>query len=186
MNNFWMNTIIHRLKSGNQTQLFCFPYLGGYANSFLNLAKNIHKDIEVWSMNAPGHGGSNAAPITDISSLVDLYFYAMRIVLNENGSYYLFGHSMGAIVAYFLFQKITNLAFNVKPPNAIILSACNSPSYFLNKRYSLMSDGELMHQLISYGALSQTIMHEKSLLEYFLPVYRADFMILESAEIGRA
>ena len=67
-----MVNLFHHLKSSIKgKQIFCFPYLGGYANSFYDLAKNLSDDIDVWSLNLPGHGSSKCKPVESLEVLLD-------------------------------------------------------------------------------------------------------------------
>lgn len=173
--------VFYQLKTGKDQQLVCFPYLGGYINSFSELAKALNEKVEVWSANSPGHGGSASTPLQDIHSLVDLYFSELLKIIKSQCIF--FGHSMGGVVAYFLAQKIFAADDYPIKPRAIVLSACNTPSYFRNKNISGLVDSDLIKHLMTYGGIPDEILEEKSLLSYFLPVYRADFMILETAAL---
>lgn len=88
---------------------------------------------------------------------------------------------MGAIVAYFLLQKILFSEPRAIKPAALILSASLAPSYFSERQISGLTDHALLAHLQMYGGIPEEIIKEKSLIEYFLPTYRADFKILESA-----
>lgn len=170
--------VFYPLTQEGNTQLICFPYLGGHLNSFSNLANNL-KNVEVWSAIPPGHGGSSAPLLKNLDSLVNVYYREMKDIIEPNCI--LFGHSMGAIVAYFLLQKILQSTHPGNKPKAIILSACTTPAHFEGKYHSAMPDQELIAHLHAYGGIPDEVFKEKSLIEYFLPVYRADFMILEQA-----
>ncbi len=160
-------------------QIICFPYLGGYANSFIDFANKLDKNIEVWAANPPGHGGNDLEAIQDIKSLIKLYYSEIQEIIKPDCI--LFGHSMGGIVAYFLLQhmadsKITNFA-----DITLVLSACNPPNEFEVKRYSDLSDEQLIDHLFTYEGIPEELSQERQLLEFFTPVFRADFKILEDA-----
>lgn len=175
-----MDHLFQCLKKGNTSrQIICFPYLGGYANSYITLANTLNNNLEVWSLNLPGHGPSNLEAMQDLTSVLDLCFNSLKNIVKKN--YVFFGHSMGGIIAYFLTQRIMDSQqFNLKP-SCLILSACSVPSYFSEKRYSNLTDADLLSCLVSYDGIPEELIHEKSLLEYFLPIYRADFKILENS-----
>ncbi|GAA0365744.1 thioesterase II family protein [Bacillus horti] len=170
----------HQLKEGQgKHQLICFPYLGGYANSFYELAQSLDDDIEVWAVNPPGHGACTMKPLESIESMVDVYAEELRNVLKPHAIF--FGHSMGGIIAFFLAQRILKSQDYEGDIDALILSACNPPCDFRTKNYSQLSDENLIDHLISYDGLSEELINEKSLLSYFLPIFRADFKVLESS-----
>lgn len=174
------NKTFHQLKKGQgKWQLICFPYLGGYANSFFELANTLDEELEVWAANPPGHGGCSLNPLEDIDSVLDLYFTELREIIKPGCMF--FGHSMGGIIAYFLAQRILESEEYTAKPNILVLSACNTPCDFKTKNYSNLPNGELIDQIISYDGIPDELIKEKSLLEYFLPVFRADFKVLETS-----
>jgi external thioesterase TEII len=166
-------------KGKTSRQLICFPYLGGYVNSFLPLANILSENIEVWSLNLPGHGVSNQKPLKDIFSVLDLCFQLLQTTIKSD--YVFFGHSMGGIIAYFLAHRILGSQQYPIKPSCLVLSACSVPTEFATKNYSNLSDADLLEQLLSYDGTPEELIQEKSLLEHFLPIFRADFEILESS-----
>ena len=174
------NKVFYQLKNGTDgLQLICFPYLGGYANSFNQLIDELDDTVEVWGANLPGHGSCRLELMTDIKSVVDLYYEALRPIIKPNSIF--FGHSMGGMVAYFLAERIVRSDEYTARPKALILSACDAPSNFETKTHSTLSDDKLIELLISYDGISDELIQEKSLLEYFIPIYRADFKVIEDS-----
>lgn len=171
--------LLSRLRPGSEEQLICFPYLGGYANSFLPLLPHVHSSMEIWGITLPGHGGDTSVPLQSLAELVNLLFEPIKKIMRPNSIF--MGHSMGAMVAYFLLQKMLISDPEGIQPKALILSASPVPSYFSEMPLSGLADQALLAQLQNYGGISAEILREKSLMEYFLPIYRADFKILESA-----
>ncbi|MHB8062130.1 MAG: thioesterase II family protein [Ruminiclostridium sp.] len=174
------NKIFHQLKKGDgKRQIICFPYLGGYANSFYELSSKLSEDIELWTVNPPGHGGCTLEPLEDINSMLDLYYEELQTIIKSDSVF--FGHSMGGIVAYFLAQRIFSSEEYTVKPGTLVLSACNSPCCFQDNTYSCLPDDKLIEHLILYNGILEQLTNEKSLLEFFLPVYRADFKVLETS-----
>jgi len=170
--------LFHCLKPGGDQQVICFPYLGGHANSFAELTHAMDQRTEVWAANLPGHGGSVGELVETIDHFLQLYDNAIKSIIKPNCIF--LGHSMGGIVAYFLAQKIIHSECTTKP-KMLILSACNTPESFVGTHYSSFSKDKLLEYLLSFGGVAEEFSLEKDLLEYFLPIYRADFKILESA-----
>lgn len=171
------NKLFRILKAGNHTkwQLVCFPYLGGYANSFFRLANLLPNSIEVVAVNLPGHGDCKNEPLKDINSVIDLCLREIGSIIKPNCVF--LGHSMGGVIAYFLLQKMKK---SITTPKCLILSACNPPSYFKTP-YSNFASNELLEYLIYCGGIPTEILNEKKFLQEYLPVFRADFKILEDA-----
>ncbi len=175
--------VFHQLKKGKgDQQLILFPYLGGHADSFSVLANSIREEIEIWSSNLPGHGRCTQGELLeDINSVVNLYVKKIQKICKPNCIY--FGHSMGGIIAYFLAQHILSAEDNLVKPAAIILSACRTPAEFNRLNVPKLADGDLLAKLINYGGMSDEILKERSLLDYLMPIFRADFKILESSSL---
>ena len=170
--------IFCRLKKGSSNcQLICFPYLGGYANVFTNLARCFDRDIDIWSMSLPGHGASKERPLEHIDQVVDHCFAQFKSIVNAESV--LFGHSMGGIIAFHLLHRLQKEMSDIVS-NKLILSACNSIEACQSRRYSMFTDSVLFEHMKSYGAIDGELMHADDLLQYFLPIFRADFKILES------
>lgn len=172
--------ICHQLRKGNgNKQIICFPYLGGYANSFNDFTSEIEEDIDIWSINPPGHGRSTRDPFQDLKSMLDLYYVEIKKIIKPNAVF--FGHSMGGIIAYFLAQKINEENDYPTKDITLVLSSCNTPYEFKVKSYSKLSNDDLIKQMIKYDGIPEQLIQERRLLEYFLPVFRADFKILENS-----
>lgn len=176
-----MNEIIHKIKNGtSKNQLVCFPFLGGYANSYYELALELPRNIEVLSINPPGHGSCQKKPLHTLDEMIDLYYDKLKSHLKENCIF--FGHSMGAIVAFFLVNKVMESEDYPVKPSGLIISASNSPDFFKHSRIASMSDNDLLEHMFAMGGIQEELRAEKTLLEYFTPIFRADFSALESID----
>lgn len=172
--------IFQQLKLGaGKWQIICFPYLGGYANSYLDLANALDEEFEVWSLNPPGHGLSTSETVQDIGILLDMYYKELQAIIKPHCVF--LGHSMGGIIAYFLAQRLLNSGDYTVDSLRLVLSACNTPCEFKGTNYFNLSNDKLIDHLISYDGIPEELIHERSLLEYFLPVIRADFRVLETS-----
>lgn len=174
--------VFEQLSEGKEKpQLICIPYLGGYSSAFAELARELGEEYEIWAGNPPGHGSSRGALLDDIDTLARYYMEGILEFWRE-GCIFL-GHSMGGILSYFLIQKLMNNPKAEFLPKAVILSACGTPAEFAKKRYSALPDDALIKKLVSYGGMPDEVLREESLLSYLLPVFRADYRVLESAAL---
>jgi len=167
-----------RLREGRKGQLICFPYLGGYVNSFYDMVRAMKEDIEIWVANPPGHFGSELGLINDINELTSLYLQDISKII-KSGSVF-FGHSMGGVVSYFLLEKMTCNQHEILP-KTLILSASAAPSSFADKQYSQLSDKDLIEQIKVYGGMPEAVLNDRELMKIMLPIFRADYGILESS-----
>lgn len=176
--------IFEQLSEGKgKTQLICFPYLGGYSSAFAELVGELGDEYEIWAGNPPGHGSSRKPLLDDIDALTEYYMEGIKDFWREDCIF--FGHSMGGILSYFLIQKLAERGMAQFLPRTVILSACGTPAEFATKKYSALSEEDLIKKLISYGGMPDEVLKEESLLTYLLPVFRADYRVLESAALCR-
>lgn len=165
-------------KEGSKGQLICFPYLGGYVNSFNEIVRAMPEDVEIWVANPPGHFGSQLELISDIHELISLYYQEISKIIRP-GSVFL-GHSMGGVVSYFLLERMFQNQEKILP-KTLILSASVAPSSFANKQYSKLSNEDLIKQIQVYGGMPEAVLKDKELMNIMLPIFRADYGILESS-----
>src|SRR5215213_9694754 len=80
-------------------RLFCFPYAGGGDSIFRSWQQSLSDTIEVCPVQLPGRGPRiPAPPCTDINRLVRCAAQALAPYLDK--PFALFGHSMGARIAF--------------------------------------------------------------------------------------
>jgi external thioesterase TEII len=176
-----MNDVLfYEMKKGTSNkQIIFFPYLGGMVSSFHNLISKLDMDVSIWCANPPGHGNSKRDLVEDIDIVADMYFEELKNIMMPECTY--FGHSLGGIVAYYVAHRTMNSKEHAGKLKSLILSACDAPNTMRHKKTSELRDDKLLELIVSYGAMPKEIIQEKSLIEFFLPIFRADYKILESA-----
>lgn len=171
-----MDSGLKILKKGKGNMvLICMPYAGGYSVAFRGLCDSLNESFTVVSFDPPGHG-SNRAPLEgSIENLVDIYEKALVDYNQEN--LILFGHSMGGLIAFRLAQRLESKGIK---PRALIISACATPEVVSQKtKCSDMNDSDFLQHVINIGGIPEELLKYDDLMEFFLPVFRADFLALE-------
>lgn len=172
-------------KGGSGKQIVFFPYLGGYVTAFNELISKIDNDVEIWVANPPGHGMSNLELVEDMTELVDRYYN--EVIKFMNDECYFFGHSMGGNIAYFLAKKICESEDGITKPKGLIISASTPPLTMDGLKYSELPDSELIDIISGCGALPNDFLEDRELMAMLIPIFRADYKILETGseiEIG--
>lgn len=93
--------------------------------------------------------------------------------------YVLFGHSLGATLAYLLAHKVRQ---ECRPaPLHLILSGTDGPSVAPDfpPRY-LFSKADFKDKLKSYGGIADELLNDEAAFDFFEPILRADFQIVET------
>src|SRR5689334_11040487 len=91
--------VVPARKPSAAKRLFCLPYAGGSGTVFHKLAQSFGDDVEVHSMQPPGRGFRMREPaFAELAGLI----YGLREAIEPrlDRPYALFGHSMGALVAF--------------------------------------------------------------------------------------
>jgi surfactin synthase thioesterase subunit len=90
--------------------------------------------------------------------------------------YILFGHSLGSLVAFELMNQIKQLGYAL--PKHFIASGSKGPHKNSTKKpiYHLPHD-EFIHELEKLNGTPKAILENKELLEFFVPLLKADFEI---------
>jgi medium-chain acyl-[acyl-carrier-protein] hydrolase len=160
-------------------RLFCFPYAGGGASMFRTWSEQISPAIEVIPVQFPGHESRlQERPFTRISTLVDAL--GPIIYPHLTMPFALFGHSMGALVAFELARTLRK-RYNRHPAH-LLVSARNAPQIpYTDPPIHGLSDVELIEHLQRrYQGIPPAILAEPDLMELFIPTLRADFSAVET------
>ncbi|MBB2482750.1 thioesterase [Bacillus sp. APMAM] len=91
--------------------------------------------------------------------------------------YAIFGHSMGAYIAYEVLLRIMEL--NEYKPCHIFVSGKGAPCESKEKAVSALSNEELFSHLIGMGGVPEELLNHKDLAEIFLQAIRNDYRIIE-------
>lgn len=165
----------------SKTKLILFPFAGGHSNAFKDFEKECLNvlDVECKCIDYPGHGRrSRENLITDLNELVDDIYQTYGHLFE--GRFYFLGYSMGALVAQKMIRKLINES---KPlPISNIVMACRSPRRIAEKvdKISHLPDHEFIQRIIDFGGIDEKIQTHEGLLEYFIPIIRADYVAYEN------
>jgi len=95
-----------------------------------------------------------------------------------NGPYVIYGHSMGAMLAYLLTHRLVEQG---KPlPEHIFLSSFPAPSHHHDRHRSAMTDEQFIAHMRTLGGLPPAVLGEPRLLRLVLPMLRADITAIDS------
>ena len=156
-------------RSAN-VRLFCFPYAGGGDSIFRVWQQGLSDTIEVCPVQLPGRGLRIAEPpCTDINQLVRCAAEVLASYLDK--PFALFGHSMGALIAFELARHMRR--DYSAPPIHLFVSGRPSPQTMSEPYDPDQLDSELTEML-------QRQIRNPELRELVLPVLRADLALCKS------
>ncbi len=158
-------------------RLFCLPFAGGGASVFRSWARALPPTIEVCPIQLPGRENRlRESAHTDILALAELL--AARIKPYAQSPFAIYGHSMGALLAFELARALQREG--AAPPLALFLSA-HCAAHLAPRRPPLcdLPDAELIEALRRLGGLQEEVIQEQELLDILLPTLRADLTLCD-------
>jgi medium-chain acyl-[acyl-carrier-protein] hydrolase len=163
-------------------KLFCLPYAGGTAVIFKEWEKRLPAGIEIKAIEYAGHGKRSNHPLyKDVNEAIEDVYRLISAEIMDGGSYAIFGHSMGAMLAYEVAQKIRQ--HNLPMPIHIFFSGRGVPHIQSKKEkiYHQMDDAAFQQEIANLGGTPKEFFDYPELMEYLLPILKNDFKISETA-----
>ncbi|HKG20773.1 MAG TPA: alpha/beta fold hydrolase, partial [Blastocatellia bacterium] len=156
-------------------RLFCFPYAGGSSASYRPWADRIPRSVELCAVQLPGRGSRLSEPPFD--RLVPLVQAIKPIILQLlDKPFALFGHSMGARIAFEL-ARLLRREENLEPAH-LFISGCRAPQLPVEDRavYGL-PDPEFIDELRRLNGTPKEVLENRELMQLMIPLLRADFAV---------
>ncbi|MCK8521585.1 thioesterase domain-containing protein [Aquimarina sp. D1M17] len=159
-------------------KLFCIPYAGGSANMYNSWKSGLNSNIELCPIELAGRGNRiTENPYQNLEeALEDIYDQVSEDILNYD--YAIFGHSLGAMLAYELTQKITSIGLN--QPMHVFFSGRKPPHIHRKEKWSLLSSTEFEKKIMLLGGTPPEFFKYPELKEIFIPLLRSDFSLSET------
>ena len=168
-------------------RLVCFPHAGGTAASYAGWTRALeHRPVEVIAAQLPGRDSrSGEAPCTNIDVIVD--GFADLIARLAPVPFALFGHSLGALIAFELARRLRErgiaglMHLFVSGAFAPQLAREGPPLRFVE------GDAAFLEALASrYGGVPRIVLEQTDLRTAIVPALRADITLSETYEYRAA
>ena len=159
------------------TRLVCFPCAGAGPSMFRQLARALPPDIEPVAVCLPGRESRLREP--PARHLVGLAGQLARELEDTvDGPYLMFGHSMGAMLAYEACRWLQRTGRGPLP-GTLTVSACLGPDLARNTAVIGQSDQRLIERLAALGGIPPDAALDPDLMRLILPAIRADLTMVE-------
>jgi surfactin synthase thioesterase subunit len=159
-------------------RLFCIPYAGGSAQVYRRWPNYLPEAIDACAVQLPGRGNRlHEAPFTRLEPLVDAVLQG--IAPHTNRPFAVFGHSMGALIAFELVRKLETL-YN-RSPLRLIVSGCRAPHIpsMESQTYDL-PEPEFLEYVRKLNGTPREVLEHPELMSLMLPLLRADFAVCQT------
>lgn len=155
-------------------RLLCLPHAGGGAAAYHDWSAALPGDVEVCAVRPPGRESRlGERPIAELAPLLDALAGAVRPLLDRPVA--LFGHSLGALVAFELARQLQREG---APPRHLFVSGRQPPNVrTASPPIHHLPDAAFLAELYRLNGVPAGVSPE--LLEMMLPALRADFAVDE-------
>lgn len=174
-NGLWART--YHPAGAAAPRLICLPHAGGSASFFFPVSRALTPGIEVVAIQYPGRQDRRLEPcVPDLSELTRLVFEVIRPLTDRPLA--LFGHSMGASIAFEVARLLEQEA-DVAPIR-LFASGRRAPSRDRHETVHLLDDAGLLADVRQLSGTDMAILGDDELLRMALPAIRNDYRAAET------
>jgi surfactin synthase thioesterase subunit len=163
-------------------RLFLIPHAGSGAAAYRGWSRLLPAEIGVQALTLPGRQSRRAEPLpVDWETLLDDLYNGMLATLDDERPYALFGHCIGAMLAYRLTVRLE--AQGDPPPSLLGMSGWAPAGFFRAPPGSeKLPISELSGLFKDLGAFPEELWDDPDMLDLVLPPVIADFRIAAQYE----
>jgi pyochelin biosynthetic protein PchC len=157
-------------------RLVCFPHAGGAATFYFPASRALNPEIEVVAVQYPGRQdrrGENC--LDDICELAEVISAELRPLCDRPLA--LFGHSMGATVAYEVARRLESTGV---VPLGLFASGRRAPSSVRQETVHLRDDLGVIAALKELSGTDDAVLGDDELLQMVMPAIRGDYKAVET------
>jgi medium-chain acyl-[acyl-carrier-protein] hydrolase len=163
-----------------ELRLLCFPYAGASTAAFSAWPAGLPATIEVWAVQAPGRGWRlGERPLRRMQPLLDGIVDEIETAWTDRRPFALFGHSMGALVAFEVARELRRRA--VALPSHLVVSGAAAPHLPLEgEPLHRLRDEKLLDELRDLNGTPPEMLDNPKLRKLLVPIVRADLELGET------
>ncbi len=156
--------------------LLCFPHAGGGPTTFHRWAEVLPAEVELLAVRLPGrHTRIGERPHHDWDELLHRLSRVVCAVVDR--PFALFGHSLGAMIAYELTRRLGAGA----APHRLLLAGCRAPDVPpLLPAIHRLPDEEFTRNLCLVAGTQPEVLADRRMMRLVRPLMRADLTLAET------
>ncbi|MGW0808756.1 thioesterase II family protein [Nonomuraea sp. NPDC002799] len=163
------------------TTLVCLPFAGAGASFFHPWSGLAGDGLKVVALQLPGREWRLVdEPYQDVADAVEGLLPDLLKVADEAGRVALFGHSLGAVLAYELAHRLAGRAELVR----LIVSGSPGPWAGRTRRATGLGDDDFLLRVEEFAGYSHEALANPEMRELILPTLRADVEMHENYRPG--
>ncbi len=158
--------------------MFCFSYAGAGASVYRDWPRAFSSQVDVKCIQLPGRENRlTEDPYTRLDNLVDDLATVIRPYLDKPFAF--FGHSLGALVAFSLTNKLRSTSGPL--PARLLVSGRRAPQLPPRKPpFYDLPDDEFIDEIRRMNGMQEELLANAELMEIILPILRADCTICDT------
>ncbi|HEY4940170.1 MAG TPA: alpha/beta fold hydrolase [Rhizomicrobium sp.] len=173
-------TVIPTPRPNARIRLLCFHHAGGGAFGYRDWAACLNAEVELVAVQLPGRENRfSEPPCGSVDEILDALAPILGAQLGVD--YAIFGHSLGATLAYLLARRIARTR-EMPAPTRLIVSGAAPPIRRCpdDPVRPPLTDVELVERLRQFGGTPEVVLDNAAMMAAFLPTMRADFELVAS------
>ena len=178
-----MRFFIASPRADAAVRLVCFPHAGGTASSYAGWTRALEQaPVEVVAAQLPGRDSrSGETPCTDLDRIVD--GFADLIARRDGKPFALFGHSLGALIAFELARRLRERG--IAGLTHLFVSGAFAPQLTREETPLRFIEGDaafLEAVASKYGGVPKIVLEQADLRASIVPALRADITLSDTYE----
>jgi surfactin synthase thioesterase subunit len=158
--------------------LICFPYAGAGVSMFRSWRVALSSRCDLLPVQLPGREERfQETPYEDVSEAITGTMPTIGSKVQVAQNIFIFGHSLGAALAYELAAQLSKQSIKV---SRLIASGAHAPTRQRSRHASGMTDEEFIAQVRSLAGYAHPALEDPEMREFLLPILRADVEMHES------
>jgi len=169
-----------------RTKLFCFPHAGGSTMTFKAWEPLMPPGIELCPVELAGRGRRISEPMYhSITEAVGDVYRLLKVQM-QSAPYAVYGHSMGALIAFELAKRARKE--KLPAPQHMFFAGKEAPHVKLpeEKMFHRFPEDKFKEKLIQLGGESKELFDNPDLLKLLMPMLKNDFFITETYDHNQA
>ncbi|MEU4998148.1 alpha/beta fold hydrolase [Streptomyces sp. NPDC021622] len=157
-------------------RLVCFPHAGGSATFYFPVSAALQSDCDVVALQYPGRQDRRSEPnVDDIGVLADRIAPVLEPLFDR--PVVLFGHSMGAILAFEVARRLEEKGHK---PALLFASGRRAPSTRRVENVHQRDDDGIVAEMKAMSGTDAQVLGDEELLRMVLPSIRSDYRAIET------
>jgi pyochelin biosynthesis protein PchC len=160
----------------HEVRLVCFPHAGGAATFYASASHELSTTMDVLAVQYPGRQDRRAEPcVDDLHQLAAMIADELRSLCDR--PIVLFGHSMGATVAY---EVARLLERDGAPVLGLFASGRRAPSTSRPETVHLRDDQGIIAAIAELDGTHAALLGDEELVRMIMPAIRGDYRAVET------